>query len=272
MTLDVLGVREDKYHNIRSVMQTITLHDDVTVTLGTKEPWQIRCEAEGVPLGEENLCWRAAKTYFDRTRTDPDGLRIDIVKRIPMEAGLAGGSADAAAVLRALNQLDGNRFELGELCAMAESVGSDVPFCLLGGTALAEGRGEELMALPAMPACFFVVCKPAFSNSTKELYQRLDRADIVSRPKTEELIQALQQEDLAKIASLVKNVFEPLVAEEHLELRRIETILGDCGSLGSCMTGTGSAVYGIFPDFELAAMASMTLMEKGYQTFLAKPV
>ena len=146
LTLDVLNRREDGYHNVKMILQAINLHDDVDITLGTKAPWSVTCDNERIPAGQENLCYKAAKLYFDRTKKDPDGLNIHITKRIPDQAGLGGGSADAAAVLRALNRNDNEFFELGELLNLAAEVGSDVPFCVLGGTALAEGRGEELTA------------------------------------------------------------------------------------------------------------------------------
>lgn len=272
LTLDVLGRREDGYHDVKMILQAINLHDDVEITLGTKEPWRVSCDKAEIPADEENLCYKAAKVYFDRTRKDPDGLAIHITKRIPTQAGLGGGSADAAAVLRALNRNDGELFELGELLDLAAQVGSDVPFCVLGGTALAEGRGEELTQLPPLPPCYYVVCKPEFACSTKELYEKLDSIQIVSRPKTDEMMQALSEGQLDAVGELLKNVFEPLVADGHLEIRRVQTILRDCGALGACMTGTGSAVYGMFESFDFAAMASMTLMEKGFQTFLAMNV
>ena len=272
LSLDVLDKRQDGYHDVKMILHAISLHDDIKITLGTGKPWEILCDNPEIPTNEENLCYKAAKVYYETTGKDPNGITIEITKRIPIQAGLGGGRADAAAVLKALNRHDGNRFELGELCNLAERVGSDVPFCVLGGTALAEGRGEELTALPGLPPCVFVVCKPDFSNPTAELYSKLDCMTIASRPKTEEMIQALQNGNLEAVCKLLKNVFEPVVAEEHLEIRRMETVLRDCGALGAVMTGSGSAVYGIFPDFELAAMASMTLMERGYQTFLAQNV
>ncbi len=272
LTLDVLNRREDGYHNVKMILQAINLHDDVDITLGTKAPWSVTCDNETIPAGQENLCYKAAKLYFDRTKKDPDGLSIHITKRIPDQAGLGGGSADAAAVLRALNRNDNEFFELGELLNLAAEVGSDVPFCVLGGTALAEGRGEELTQLPALPACYYVVCKPGFSSSTKQLYEALDAIQIVSRPKTQEMIHALEEQNLVKVGELLKNVFEPLMADQHLEIRRMQTVLRDCGAFGACMTGTGSAVYGMFESFDLAAMASMTLMEKGFETFLAMNV
>ena len=160
LTLDVLGKRPDGYHDLKSVMQTISVRDDIEIDVGTGEPWRLLCDKEGIPTDETNLAWKAAKVFFDAVKKDPEGLEIRIVKRIPSGAGLGGGSADAAAVLRALNRHYGHPFSVGALAELGAQVGSDVPFCTLCGTAMVEGRGEKLRKLPDMPDCVFVVCKP----------------------------------------------------------------------------------------------------------------
>ena len=141
LTLDVTGIRDDGYHDICSVMQAITLHDDVEIDLDTGKPWKLTCEKEDIPTDETNLAWKAARVFFDALGGEPDGLEIRITKRIPSQAGLGGGSADAAAVLRALNRHRGYPLSVYALCELGAQVGSDVPFCVLGGTALCEGRG-----------------------------------------------------------------------------------------------------------------------------------
>ena len=169
LTLDVGPKREDGYHEISTVMQPLTLCDDLTITLGTGEPWQVRGDVPEVPTGRKNLCYKAAKAFYNATGTDPDGITVEIVKRIPMGAGLGGGSADAAAVLRALNRHEGNRFTQAELEKLGLEVGSDVPFCLRNKIALAEGRGERFSEVPAMPPCYYVLVKPDFQVSTADL-------------------------------------------------------------------------------------------------------
>ena len=190
LTLDVLDKREDGYHNLRSIMQTVSLHDDVHVTVGC-EGWQVHCYREilppdaaettepelvtcGLPQDRDNLVWKAAEAFYARTGKTPEGLEIFINKRIPLEAGLGGGSADAAAVLRALNRAYDSPLSIPALCELGAQVGSDVPFCVMGGTALVEGRGERITKLPDVPEIFFVVCKPDFSISTPELYRAID--------------------------------------------------------------------------------------------------
>ena len=209
LTLDVLGKRSDGYHDIQSVMQTISLRDDIQIDLGTGKPWAIVCDKEGVPTDETNLCWKAARLYFDTVKKDPDGLTITITKRIPMQAGLGGGSADAAAVLRALNRHYGEPLSLPALAELGSAVGSDVPFCVLCGTAVVEGRGERIRKLPDMPECIFVVCKPNFSVSTPELYAAIDDKAIPTRPDNAAMESAILTGDLDKIAHTVCNVFEP---------------------------------------------------------------
>ena len=154
LTLDVLGKRADGYHDLQSVMQTISIRDDVEIDVGTGKPWRLLCSVEGIPTDEKNLAWKAAKVYCDAMDKDPEGLEIRIVKRIPAGAGLGGGSADAAAVLRALNRHYGDPLSVLALAELGAQVGSDVPFCVVGGTAMVEGRGERLRKLPDMPtAC-----------------------------------------------------------------------------------------------------------------------
>ncbi|MEE1035736.1 MAG: 4-(cytidine 5'-diphospho)-2-C-methyl-D-erythritol kinase, partial [Oscillospiraceae bacterium] len=142
LTLDVLGKREDGYHDLQSVMQTISIRDDVEIDVGTGKPWKLLCSVEGIPTDETNLAWKAAKIYCDTMHFDPDGLEIRILKRIPSGAGMGGGSADAAAVLKALNEHEGSPFTGEELRKLGEKLGSDVPFCVIGGTVMCEGRGE----------------------------------------------------------------------------------------------------------------------------------
>ncbi len=272
LTLDVLGKREDGYHDLQSVMQTISIRDDIEIDLDTGKPWKLSCDKEGIPTDESNLAWKAAKVFFDTTGKDPNGLEIRITKRIPSQAGLGGGSADAAAVLRALNKHYGNPFSIYALAELGASVGSDVPFCTVCGTAMVEGRGERLRKLPDMPDCVFVVCKPDFSASTPELYKKIDAAEIAKRPDNMAMESALLAGDLGKVAENLCNVFDPLVTADHLELNYIKSIFNSYGSVGQQMTGSGSAVFAIVPDFEFAAVICNMLKDNYPEVFIAKPV
>ena len=272
LTLDVLGKRPDGYHDLKSVMQTISIRDDIEIDLNTGKPWTLSCTVDEIPCDERNLAWKAARVFFDTLNIDPNGIAIRIVKRIPMEAGLGGGSADAGAVLRALNQHYNNPLSILALTELGAQVGSDVPFCTLCGTAMVEGRGEKLRKLPDMPDCCFVVCKPEFSSSTPELYEKLDASVIAKHPDNQAMESALLAGDLGKIAEQVYNVFDPIVTEEHLELNYIKSIFNSYGSVAQQMTGSGSAVFAIVPDFEFAAVICSMLKENYPNVFIAKPV
>lgn len=272
LTLDVLGKREDGYHDLQSVMQTISIRDDVEIDVGTGKPWVLECSREDLPQGKDNLAWKAAEVFCDALKIDPQGLAIRITKRIPSGAGLGGGSADAAAVLRALNRHFDSPLSILALAELGARVGSDVPFCVVGGTAMVEGRGERLRKLPDMPECVFVVCKPEFSVSTPELYRKIDTVAIPLHPDNRAMETALLAGDLNKIADNVYNVFDPVVTAEHLELNYIKSICNSYGSLGQQMTGSGSAVFAVMPSFEYAAVVCNMLKDNYSQVFLAKPV
>ena len=272
LTLDVLDKRPDGYHNLKSIMQTISVRDDVEIDVGTGEPWKLECTMEGIPTDERNLAWKAAKVFCDTLGKDPEGLNIRITKRIPTQAGLGGGSADAAAVLRALNRYYDSPLSLPALAELGAAVGSDVPFCTLCGTAMVEGKGEKIRKLPDMPDCCFVICKPDFSASTPELYRKLDETAIARRPDHQAMESGLLAGDLGKIGENLWNVFDPVVTAEHLELNDIKSIFHTYGSVGQQMTGSGSAVFGIVPDFEFAAVICNMLKENYPQVFIAKPV
>ena len=272
LTLDVLGKREDGYHDIKSVMQSISIRDDVEIDVGTGKPWSLTCDKEGIPCDETNLAWKAARVYCDALHKDPDGIAIRITKRIPSGAGMGGGSADAAAVLRALNRHFGNPLSVLALAELGAKVGSDVPFCVLCGTAMVEGRGEQLRRLPDMPDCIFVVVKPEFSVSTPELYAKIDEVAIPKHPDHQAMESALLAGDLEKVAHNLYNVFDPVVTQENLELNYIKSLFHQYGAVGYQMTGSGSAVYAIVSEFEVAAVICSMLKENYPQIYIGKPV
>lgn len=272
LTLDVLGKRPDGYHDLQSVMQTISIRDDVEVEVGTGQPWTLSCDREDVPQDGTNLAWKAAQVFCQAAKRDPEGLAIRIAKRIPTQAGLGGGSADAGAVLRALNRHYGYPFSVYALAEMGAEVGSDVPFCTLGGTVLCQGRGERLRKLPDLPETLFVVCKPEFSVSTPALYRRLDETAIAQRPDHTAMEAAIVQGDIGAIAGQLCIVFEPVVTADHLELNYIKSLMNSYGALGFAMTGSGSAVYAIVPSFEYGAVLCTMLKDNYPQVFIAKSV
>ena len=189
-----------------------------------------------------------------------------------MEAGLGGGSADAGAVLRALNRHYNNPLSIMALAELGSLVGSDVPFCTLCGTAMVEGRGERIRKLPDLPDCCFVVCKPDFSSSTPELYREIDAVSIPKRPDHQAMESAILAGDLGKIGENVFNVFDPVVTQKHLEINYIKSIYNSYGAIAYQMTGSGSAVFAIVPDFEFAAVICNMLKDNYPNVFIAKPV
>ena len=272
LTLDVLGKREDGYHDLKSIMQTLSIRDDIEIDVGTGKDWCLKCDKDGIPCDEKNLAWKAAKLYCDTMKWDPDGIEIRITKRIPSQAGMGGGSADAAAVLRALNRHRGDPLSIGALAELGAQVGSDVPFCVVGGTCMCEGRGEKLRKLPDMPDCIFVVVKPEFSVSTPELYKKIDEVAIASRPDHGAVESGLLMGDLEKVAHNVLNVFDPVVTQEHLELNYIKSLFHQYGAVGYQMTGSGSAVFAIVSEFEVAAVICNMLKDNYPNVFIGKPV
>ena len=233
LTLDVLDRREDGYHDIRSILQTVALRDDIELLLDTGTGWRIECETAGIPLDETNLAWRAARVFFDTF----------------------GGELSVYA-----------------LCELGAQIGSDVPFCVLCGTALAEGRGERLTKLPDAPEMFTVICKPDVCFSTPALYAKLDDVALAKRPDTRAMRAALEKGDLEAIGAGLCNVFEQVAIPDHLELNYIKSIMMSYGAYGAQMTGSGSAVYGLFDSFEYAAVACTMLKDNYPQVFIAKTV
>ena len=267
LTLDVLQKRPDGYHDIRSVMHTIDLCDEVTVELGGE--CGCVCNREDIPDGESNLAMRAARAFCKAADVSPDGVFIRIEKHIPSQAGLGGGSADAAAVLCALNTLYDDRFSPSQLAAVGAAVGSDVPFCVLGGTALAEGRGEILTPVSSMPDCAYVLLKPAFSASTPALYAALDAQEVVAHPDTEGMLRDLAAGDLHGVAGKLGNVFQPVLNASYPVNALCKNLL-DAGALGAALTGSGSVVFGVFADLPAAERAAKRLQGGDYEIFTAQ--
>ena len=248
ISLDVSKPREDGYHDMVMVMQTVTLCDDITIRLLESGPVTASSNLRYIPGDDRNLAVKAAKLYLKKTGREQLGAKIHIQKRIPVGAGMAGGSSDAAAVLRGLNTAFGNELSRNDLMILAGDTGSDVAFCLLGGTALAEGRGEILTPLRPFPDCFFVICKPEYSVSTPELFQALDKMKIRVHPDTQGLLEAVKTSDLKQICRRMYNVFEDVPDRRMKTIAEIKRKLMNAGAQGAVMTGTGSAVFGVFRD------------------------
>lgn len=270
LTLDVTGRRPDGYHTVCMVMQSVGLHDDVTVTRTAAGGVTLACGAPAVPTDRRNLAVRAAERFFSCTGLACGGLHIDLNKRIPAAAGLAGGSADAAAVLRALNTLYGAGLSAQALCDMGLALGADVPYCLLGGTMLAEGIGEVLTPLPPLPDCWAVLCKPGFAVSTAAVYAALDGCTPSARPDTAGVLRALEAGDYAGVCHRLYNVMERVTACAHAEIGQIKDVLLACGADGAAMSGSGPTTFGLFRSEDKARKAYAALRRDFPDTHLTR--
>lgn len=268
LTLDVLCKRPDGYHDMKMIMQTVDLFDKVDIILKDTPEIEVDISRDDLPKGLHNLAGKAAESFLSYVNLSA-GVSVYITKNIPDKAGMAGGSADAAAVIRGLDRLLGTRLSDKELLELCAEVGSDVPFCLRGGTALATGRGEILTDLPALPACGIVLVKPDFSVSTPALFGALDGREIEKRPDTAAFLDLLKAGDLPGMGAALRNVFEPVLPPSEREtVNEIKAHLLRYGALGSAMTGTGSAVFGLFSSLE----AAKRIKPLPYTTFFVSPV
>ena len=267
LTLDILGKRPDGYHEMKMVMQTISLHDDVVLTLTDGRGITCRVADAALPCDERNLAVRAAKAFCEAVNYS-GGIDIALTKRIPSEAGMAGGSADAAAVLRALRDLVSPALTDERLEQIGAAVGSDVPFCIRGGTQLAEGRGEVLTVLPPAPKCFAAVCKPDFPISTPALFARVDGVTLSNRPDTDAMLSAIEGGNADALCKNVSNVFEQALPEaQRQRIEEIKRALAEHGALCAAMTGSGSAVFGLFCEEDVCRSACRALQSERVMTF-----
>ena len=270
LSLDVLGRLENGYHEVQMVMQTVSVFDLVTVTK-IKHGIELSTNLPYLPIDHNNLAYKAAEEFFNYTGIK-EGVSIDISKRIPVGAGLAGGSSNASAVLKAMNKLFGTGLSLKELCAIGVKIGADVPYCILGGTRLAEGIGEKLSSLPRLPRCSIVLVKPAFSISTKSVYEKIDSCSDYNRPQTKKLIDGLYEGNLETIASSMGNVLEEVSITEHPILEKVKNELTDLGAICAQMSGSGPTVFGIFRTYDQAREAKKQLWGKYKTVYICTPV
>lgn len=272
ISLDIVGKRPDGYHDMVMVMQSVSLCDELCIRLNDTGELSAVSDLHFIPNDERNLAVRAARQFLDAAGEPGQGVEISMKKRIPVGAGMAGGSADAAAVLRGMNRLYGGRFSTAELETIAAGIGSDVAFCVAGGTTLAQGRGELLSRLPDMPECYFVICKPGFSISTPELFRSIDSAPLRHHPDTAGILDSLDRGELEGICRRLYNVFEDVSDRRIKTVGEIKSRLLDCGAAGAVMTGTGSAVFGIFTDAATARKAQSALLREYRFCCVAEPV
>ena len=269
LTLDILGRRPDGYHEIETVMQSVTLADRVILRRTGRGGVAVESNNLSLPRGRDNLASRAAEAFFRAAGIANPGVSVRIDKRIPVAAGLAGGSADAAAVLRGLNLLFGTHMDEPRIREAGLSVGADVPFCLTGGTCLARGIGERLEPAGTLPTCAIVIVKPIESVSTAAAYASFDRLTSVRRPDTRAMLAALAAGDLAAVCTGLGNVFEQ--SESLPSVARIREQMRRDGALGVCMSGSGPSVYGIYADEARAGVSAARLRKSSGAVFICRP-
>ena len=263
LCLDVTERLPDGYHAVRGIMQSTDFHDDVTLEPG-EGSWTVRSGLSYLPAGETNLAARAALLFRGETGLGPTGGVITLEKRIPVCGGYGGGSSNAAAVLRLMNRLCGSPLSWEELEEMSLPLGADVPFCIRGGTALAEGKGEKLTPLPDFQGVSLLLCRPDFSCSTPQLFQAVDRLKLRIRPDVGGMARAAAAGDVPGVARRLFNVFEEVLPKKQREtVWEIRDALLEAGALGAAMTGTGSGVFGVFPGPEAALAGKRALTAEG---------
>lgn len=260
--LDVIRKRTDGYHEVRMVMQSVNLYDTLTFTKSDEKGITLTANKREIPLDERNLIYKAADLLYKRYSM-PEGVRIHLDKKIPMAAGMAGGSTDAAAALTGMNRL----FELGisqeELCGLGVKIGADVPYCIMGGTVLAEGIGEILTPLPPAPDCFLVIAKPGIDVSTKYVYENLHADKLICHPDIDGMVRAVSNQDRRGIAAAMGNVLETVTVQEYPVIDEIKKFMKENGAVNSLMSGSGPTVFAIMENAEKAERLKQSLAETG---------
>lgn len=270
LMLDILKRLDNGYHSLFMIMQSVGLYDTVSVEQTDDEKITITCSDENIPCNKKNIAYKAAEAFFDFSEIKCGGIHIHIEKNIPSAAGMAGGSADGAAVIAALDKIYKTNYSENQLCAIGVKVGADVPFCLTGGTRLAQNIGEILAPLPALADCFIVLAKPERGVSTKEAYDAFDTAVNIRHLDTCGMLYSASIGDFNAICKNCKNVFEQLI--EVPERVPIKSVMNRCGALTACMSGSGPTVYGIFDDESKAQCAAEKLKAIVNQVYITKPV
>ena len=270
LMLDIVSTRTDGYHDLFMIMQSIGIYDTITVAQTDTKKITITCNINDIPLDESNIAHKAAAAFFTAAKIKNKGINIDIVKRIPHAAGMAGGSADGAGVLVALNELYGAGLSEDELCEIGVKIGADVPFCIKGGTLLAQGIGDVLNKVKPLRKCYILIAKPDCSVNTGYAYKQFDQCGKMHTPDKLGMLYAMQSRDLKEICSKMENVFEQFIAVDNKV--EIKDVMRTNGALGVCMSGSGPTVFGIFDDKELAQKSADELKPYARDIIVTTPV
>lgn len=268
LSIDVIGKREDGYHIVEMIMQTIDLYDNIQLKELNKDEIVVKSECSYIPLDEDNIVYKAASLIKEKLDIKK-GIEISIKKNIPVAAGMAGGSSNAAAVLVGLNELWKLNLSKDNLREMGLKLGADVPFCIEGGTALAEGIGEKLTYIKGLNENVkILVCKPDIFVSTKEVYEALDIANIEKRPDNNLLIESLKIDDIESVSKNMVNVLEEVTSKKYGDIEKIENVIMKNGAIGTMMSGSGPTVFGFFDSEENALRAKVELLEAYSQVYV----
>lgn len=270
ISLDVLDRREDGYHIVKMIMQSVDLYDDIDVEKCDKGI-HINCNKPFIPRDERNIAYKAAKLFMEEFNIS-SGVKINIKKNIPIAAGMAGGSTDAAAVLRAMREIFNIKASDEELMKIGVKVGADVPYCIMGGTALCEGIGEILTPIKSFKDKILVVIKPNFGVSTKEVYTSLDLSKIKKHVETDKIINAIENDDLDTVCSNMKNILENVTLNKYSVLKSIKKDLVKAGAKGALMSGSGPTVFAFFEDMLKAQRAFEEFRDKYKEVFITRTI
>ncbi|NLA77611.1 MAG: 4-(cytidine 5'-diphospho)-2-C-methyl-D-erythritol kinase [Clostridiales bacterium] len=270
LLLDIVTRLGNGYHSLFMIMQTVDLHDDIRVEKLKGNAMEFLCSDAMLPQDGENIAYKAALAFFESNGIDDRGVKISVIKRIPRAAGLAGGSADAAGVLAALSELYGTCLTKQQLCKIGIKLGADVPFCIHGGTALAQDIGGVLSELPSLPECSIVLAKPLRGVDTKDAYGAYDEAERIRHPDNCGMLHAVLEGDLKEIARRCENVFEQVI--DVPERVGIKAVMRRHNALSACMSGSGPTVFGIFEDMRDAKACCDELSKLIPEVFLCRTV
>lgn len=271
--LDVIRKREDGYHEVRMIMQTVGLYDLLKMRKTSGNQITMHCNLSFLPVDERNLVYRAVQIMKEKYGLE-GGVEIDLQKRIPVAAGMAGGSTDCAAALHGMNELFDLKLSKEELCEIGVTLGADVPYCIWGGTALSEGIGEKLTKIAPMPECQILIVKPGISVSTGFVYQNLKLSELLAHPDIDGMIKCLEEQDLEGICGRLENVLETVTISEYPVIEKIKNYLMEQGAMGTLMSGSGPTIFGIFQERSTAEKAKESLrdLKEVKQAYVVKPI
>lgn len=272
LTLEVESRRDDGYHELNTVMQTVSLYDVLSVSNECEEGIHISCNMSFVPTDDRNIVYKTIEKFYSYLGKKSYSVAVDIQKNIPVGGGMAGGSTDCGAVLMSLNDIEKKPFSFNELLNIGGKLGADVPFTMVGGAALATGIGDVLKPVKPLPNCHIVLCKPKFSISTKSAFSALSEEDFSKDNKSLLMEKLLEEGNVEKISKALYNSFENPLGKSKQEIFKIKNKLLECGALGAIMTGSGSTVYGIFNSIRKAECAKKTILKSLSDVFIVKPI